>query len=52
MTFFPEAAARWSIKAVSGGGGGSPRQTIEHGSIETIEINMIVICHMTHHDSV
>ena len=33
---------RWSINAVSP----SPHKIIEHGSIETIELNM------THHDSV
>ena len=30
----------------------SPHKTIEHGCIETNELNMTLMSHMTHHDLV
>ena len=49
VAFLPAATARWSISAVSSS---SPQRTIEHGSIETNELNMTLMSHMTRHDSV
>ena len=53
--FLPAATTRWSINAVSSSP--SPpssyaHKIIEHGSIETNELNMTLMRHMTYHDSV
>ena len=53
--FLPAATARWSINAVSPPSSPSPtspHKTIEQGSIETNELNMTLMRHMTRHDSV
>ena len=50
--FLPAATARWSINAVSSSSPSSPRKTIEHSGIETNELNMTLMSHMTHNDSV
>ena len=49
--FLPAAAVRWSIRAVSPPPS-SAQRTIEHGGIETNELNMTLMSHMTHHDLV
>ena len=48
VAFLPAATARWLISAVST----SAQRTIEHGSIETNELNLTLRSNMTHHDSV
>ena len=52
--FLPAATARWSISAVFPPPSSYPsaQRTIEHGSIETNELNMTLMSHMTHHGSV
>ena len=40
--FLPAATARWSINAVSPT---SPQRNIEHGGIETNELNMTLMSH-------
>ena len=47
--FLPAATARWSINAAFPS---SPQRTIEHGGIETNELNITCMSHMNHHDSV
>ena len=53
IEFLPAATARWSISAVfPSSSPSSGHKTIEHGSIETNELNMTLMSHMTHHDLV
>ena len=53
IEFLPAATARWSISAVfPPPPSPSAQRTIEHGSIETHELNMTLMSHMTHHDLV
>ena len=51
-SFLPAATARWSISAVFPSSPTSGHKTIEHGSIETNELNITLMSHMIHHESV